>query len=285
MSHPLCQRWVHRRERYRPPGEVIDPSKYGVEVIPDDRTAKSFVKTHHYSGSFVAARLRVGLYHRQGRHVAPELVGVAVFSVPAQQAAIEHWAGTAAGVELGRFVLLDEVPAMGETWFLSRAFRALQRELPEVRAVLAYSDPLPRQRADGSLVTPGHVGVIYQGHNAHHAGRARASSLLLDRDGRTVSARALSKVRHGERGAEGVYEDLLTRGAPGRRDGESGEAYVARLKASGCFRPVRHPGNFVYLWAVGTEREQTRSGFRQAQPFPRRPGDPRDPQPALWRAA
>jgi hypothetical protein len=281
----MTQRWRHRRDRYRPEGETIDPSKYGVELLDRDKVAKAFVETHHYSASYPAARLRVGLYHCRGRHVAPELVGVAVFSVPAQQAAIEHWAGTAAGVELGRFVLLDTVPAMGETWFLSRAFRCLQRELPEVRAVLAYSDPLSRQRADGSLVTPGHVGVIYQGHNAHHAGRARASSLLLDRDGRTVSARALSKLRHGERGADGVYEDLVARGAPERQDGESGEAYVLRLKSSGCFRPLRHPGNFVYLWAVGAERARTRSGFREVQPYPRKPGDPRDPQPALWAAA
>jgi hypothetical protein len=281
----VTQRWRHRQDRYRPEGEVIDPSKYGVELLDSDKVAKAFVLAHHYAGSYPAARRRVGLYRSQGRHVAPELVGVAVFSVSSQKAALPYWTGTAAGVELGRFVLLDDVPGMGETWFLSRAFRCLQAELPEVRAVLAYSDPLPRQRADGVQITPGHIGLIYQGHNAHHGGRGRADTLLLDRDGRTVSARALSKLRKGERGAEGVYEDLVARGAPERLEGESGASYVSRIRAAGCFRAVRHPGNWVYMWAVGAEREQTRAGFRQAQPYPRKPGDPRDPQPALWAAA
>lgn len=275
MSGDHCQRWTHKRERYRPPGETIDPSKYGVEVLYSDRIAKDFVETHHYSGAYVAARLRVGLYRMR------QLVGVAVFSVPAQPAAIPHWTGTSAGVELGRFVLLDDVPAMGETWFLARAFRHLQRELPDVRAVLSYSDPLPRAKADGSLLTPGHIGLIYQGHNAHHVGRARGSYLWLDRDGRTVSQRALSKLKNGEKGREYTYRSLLGRGAPAREPGEEMAAYVSRVLRSGCFRQVKHPGNLVYLWAVGANRETTRARFPTALPYPRKPGDPRDPQGSL----
>lgn len=281
----MTQRWLHRTDRYRPEGETIDPSRYGVEVMPDDRRAKAFVVAHHYSMSYPAARLRVGLYRALGGHVAPELCGVAVFSVPAQAAAIPRWTGTEQGVELGRFVLLHDVPAMGETWFLARAFRALQLELPAVRAVLSYSDPLPRARADGQCVTPGHIGLIYQAHNAHHAGRARGDTLVLDRDARTVSRRALSKLKHGERGAEGVYRELLDRGAPTRNPGEEPAAYVARALREGPFRTVRHPGNFVYLWCVGPDREATRARFPAALPFPRRPGDPRAAQLELGAAA
>lgn len=277
MTDTPCQRWLHRRDRYRPAGEVIDPSKYGVELLPDDRRARSFVEANHYSGSYVAARLRAGLFCVRSPS-PPELVGVAVFSVPAQRAAVAHWAGTDAGVELGRFVLLDCVPGMGETWFLSRAFRLLQAELSTVRAVLAYSDPFPRARADGSSLTPGHVGVIYQGHNAHHAGTARGGTLWLDSDGRTVSRRALSKLRNEERGQAHVYRSLLARGAPPREPSEPPSDYVARVLSSGCFRPVRHPGNFVYLWAVGPARASTRAGFRPSLPYPRKPGDPRAAQ-------
>jgi hypothetical protein len=282
----VTQRWRLRRDRYRPEGETIDPSKYGVELLDSDKVAKAFVLTHHYAGSYPAARLRVGLYRTRSPS-PPELVGVAVFSVGSQKAALPYWTGTTQGVELGRFVLHDSVPGMGETWFLARAFRLLQGELPEVRAVLAYSDPLPRTRADGVQITPGHIGLIYQGHNAHYAGRARADTILLDRDARTVCARALGKLKKGERGADGVYEDLLERGAPARREGESAAAYVARLKRADCFRKVRHPGNHAYMWAVGPEetRELTRAAFRKPQPYPRRPGDPRDPQGALWKAA
>lgn len=268
----VTQRWLGGRDSYRPEGEPIDPSRYGVEVLPDDRRPKAFVVAHHYSRSYPAARLRVGLFRMQ------ELVGVAVFSVPAQAAAIPYWTGTTAGVELGRFVLLQDVPANGETWFLRRAFEALAAELTDVRAVLSYSDPMPRQRADGTLVTPGHVGTIYQAHNGHHAGRARAEKLYVDRDGLTFNRRSLSKLINGERGADGVYRRLIERGAPSRHAGEEMGSYVERALREGPFRQVRHPGNLAYMWAVGPHQRQTRRGFRNACPYPKRAGDPRSPQ-------
>jgi hypothetical protein len=273
------QRWTHGHDSYRPAGEPIDPSRYGVEVLPDDTRARAFVERHHYSGSYPAARVRVGLYRMA------ELVGVAVFSVPAQVAAIPHWTGTTAGVELGRFVLVDDVPANGETWFLARAFRVLEQELPDVRAVLSYSDPMPRRRGDGSLVTPGHVGTIYQAHNGRHLGRARAEALVLDRDARTVSRRGLSKLRNDERGAGAVYRRLVEAGAPARNPGETAGSYVDRALREGPFRKVKHPGNLVYVWAVGDRRRETLRGFGAAQPFPRRDTDPRSEQLALLAAA
>ena len=257
----VTQRWLGRRDRYRPAGEVMDPSSYGVELLDSDRLARAFVETHHYSASFPAARLRVGLYR------STALVGVAVFSVPAQPAAIRCWTGTDAGVELGRFVLLDDVPGNGESWFLARAFRLLRSELPDVRTVLSYSDPFPRQRADGSVLTPGHVGVIYQAHNGRFVGRARAETLWLDRDGRTVSRRALSKLRHGERGEAHVYRRLVELGAPTRRHGEDPSAYVDRALADGPFRRVRHPGNLAYAWAL---EPAASVGLPEAHPYPRR---------------
>lgn len=263
----MVQRWRNRRESYRPAGEPIDPARYGVEVLPDDARAKAFVEAHHYAASFPAARCRIGMFRMR------ELVGVAVFSVPAQQAAIPRWTGTSDGVELGRFVLLDDVPANGETWFLSRAFRALAQELPDVRTVLSYSDPLPRPRADGTLLTPGHVGIIYRAFNGRFVGRSRAETLHLDREGRTVSRRALSKLKHGERGAEGVYQRLIELGAPARNDGEEPGRYIERALREGPFRRVRHPGNLAYVWAVGGERRETQRGLPPALPYP-----PRDAQ-------
>ncbi len=109
------QRWRKQRARYRPAGEPIDPSRYAVDVIEGDKPARAFVQAHHYSGTYPAARARVGLYR------GLELVGVAVFSVPCNSRTIPASAPDLAaleGVELGRFVLLDDVPANGETWFL-----------------------------------------------------------------------------------------------------------------------------------------------------------------------
>lgn len=244
-----CQRWRRRRDSYRPAGEPIDPSAYGVEVL-DEAPAKVFVVEHHYAASYPAARFRAGLF-RARRFSRPELVGVAVFSVPMQPAAVRRHAGLepAAGVELGRFVLLDDVPANGETWFLARAFRLLRAEKPDVRAVLSYSDPLPRTAADGRLVKPGHLGTIYRAFNGRHVGRSSRRVLLLDRDGRAVSGRSLSKIRRGERGAEAAIRSLVAAGAPPRRPHEDGAAYVTRALADGSFRRMPHPGNLAYVWA------------------------------------
>lgn len=201
MTTEVVQRWRVHRDSYRPAGEPIDATRYGVETVPE-RDARAFVTQHHYSGSFPAARLSVGLWRSRGAVWAPELVGVAVFSVGIQPAALRRWCGVepANGVELGRFVLLDDVPANGETWFLRRAFGEVRRELGGVRAVLAYSDPVRRETSDGQTVMPGHVGTIYQAHNGRYVGRAGSRTLLLDADGRVVSERTISKIRLQERG-------------------------------------------------------------------------------------
>lgn len=248
-----CQRWRRRRASYRPQGEPIDPSRYGVELL-DEATARRFVTEHHYSASYPAARLRVGLY-RSGGAPGAQLVGVAVFSVPMQSAAITRHAGVdvGAGVELGRFVLLDEEPANAETWFLRRAFRHLRAELPQTRAVIAYADPMPRHTANGEQVKPGHVGIIYRAFNGRLVGRSSPRRLLLAADGRAISGRSLTKLRKGERGQAYAERQLAEMGAPARRSGEDGGDYVRRALASGAFRAVPHPGNLVYAWPLDGE--------------------------------
>jgi hypothetical protein len=248
----------------RPAGETIDTSKYGVELLEESR-AKAFVVEHHYSGSYPAARLRVGLFRSR------ELVGVAVFSVPMHNGVVPSYVeglAPAAGIELGRFVLLDDVPANGETWFLGKAFRVLRAELPEVRALLSFSDPIRRVSADGSTVLPGHVGTIYQAHNGRYVGRSTARTVHVAADGRLVSPRALSKIRKDERGAAYALRQLLAMGAPERQPHEKGAAYVSRALIEGPFRRVRHPGNHAYLWPVGDTRI-VRS-FAPALAYPKR---------------
>lgn len=240
-----CQRWRRRRDSYRPAGEPIDPSRYGVEPIDSDRVARDFVREHHYSGSYPAARARAGLYE-----VGKGLVGVAVFSVSAQARAARRWTGTSDAVELGRFVLLDEVPANGETWFLARAFRVVREQLEDARAVYAYSDPMPRETAGGRLVKPGHVGTIYRAFNGRRLGRSSRETLWLDPQGQVVSRRSLSKIRNGERGAQRAYERFVAAGAPPIRRGEPAADYVRRALLEGPFRRLRHPGNLVYAWPL-----------------------------------
>lgn len=263
-DQPVCQRWRNHRSSYRPAREPIDPSKFGVEPIERDRDARAFVVAHHYSASYPAARFRAGLFRQAHRFAKRELVGVAVFSVPAQSRAIPCWLEVPGpeGVELGRFVLLDDVRSNAETWFLARALRQLREELPEVRRVLSYSDPAERV-VDGVVVKRGHVGTIYRAANASHLGRSKVETEQVSPRGVVVSRRALSKIRNDERGAGAAVRRLVALGGPERQAHEPGRLYVERALREGGFRPHRHPGKHVF--AFGLYRGERRAVRRLAE--------------------
>jgi len=245
-----CQRWRARKAVYRHIGEAFDPSRYAVAPV-EERPAREFVCEHHYAGSYPAARYRVGLFHKEP-FAAERLVGVAVFAVPMNQRVVPRYTGCAPseGVDLARFVLLDACPGNSESWFLARAFRCLRAERPDIRAVVSYSDPVPRQALDGTVVLPGHIGIIYQASGAQYHGRGSARRLLLDARGRVVSDRLLAKVRREEQGAGYAVRTLIQAGAPAPRPGEDPRAYVERAVSSGAFRSMRHGGNHVYSWRL-----------------------------------
>ena len=260
----FCQRWRKRRDSYRPAGEPIDTTKYGVEVI-EEKAAKAFVIGHHYSASYPASRFRAGLFRTTRANVS-ELVGTAVFSVPMQRRVIPCYApGTLPndGIELGRFVLLDDVPANGESWFLARAFKLLKQEL-DLKVVVAYSDPTPRTTSTGYEIKPGHVGTIYQAYNGKYLGRANGEKLTLAADGTVISRRSLSKIKNEERSAGYAYRKLIEKGAPKRQPLEDSRAYVERVLSSGVFRQVKHPGNHVYAWPLVKKVE-----MRSSHPYPK----------------
>ena len=251
LDFSLCQRWNKKRDSYRPAGECFDPRYATVERI-DTASAKRFVCTHHYSGSFPAARINAGLFIKEPFQ-KEQLAGVATFSVPVTQAVIPSLLDgldPSLGVELGRFVLVDSVPANGETWTLARAFRLLRESLPEVRGIVSYCDPASRTTADGRISFGGHVGTIYRAHNATLRGRSRARKLLLTPDGCVANERGLSKLRTGESGADYVERNLRQRGASPRRLSESGSEYVNRLIQEGFLRIFRHPGNLAFTWTL-----------------------------------
>jgi hypothetical protein len=267
----VCQRWRQRRELYRPAGEPIETRLYEVAEIADDTSAKRFVVEHHYSGSFPAARFRFGLYRGQ------ELVGVAVFSHPCNDRVltgvfpIEATSST----ELGRLVLLDEVPSNGESWFIARCFELL---VGRVAGVVSYSDPVARTRSDGTVVHPGHVGTIYQATNGVYLGRSKRRPLLLLPDGTVFSERALQKIRKRERGwlhSAGVLEKF---GASRLELGDSGlwlAEWLPRLT-----RVLRHPGNYRYGWALDRSLRKGLAGM-SAGSYPKL----RDQPLAIGRAA
>lgn len=262
MISPVDQRWSGRRSVFVPPTERFNPLGYEVAVIPDDLTARRFVEREHYSGSYVAALRRFGLYAPGGH-----LVGVAVFSVPTNDLALRPLPGDPrASMELGRFVLVDSVRFNGESFFLSRCLDALRTE--GVVGVVSFSDPEPRTSVAGELVFRGHVGQIYQARSAAYLGRATPRTLRLLPDGGVFSDRAAQKIRARERGWVAAADQLVRHGAPTPTPtpgGDLGPWLVAALAA--VTRKRRHGGCHKYIFPLC--RAARRALPARRPPYPR----------------
>lgn len=261
------QRWQHGRQFWRVDrDEGFRKTEYAVDIIPD-KVARQFVIEHHYSASYPAAVERMGMF--RGR----ELVGVCVFSVPMNDRAIPKYTGLSprSGIELGRFVLLNEVPRNAESFFGSRCMRLLKEVRPEIKAVIAYSDPMPRRTGDGCVVMPGHVGYVYQALSARYMGRSTARTLHLTRDGNVLSPRSLSKIRLQEQGAAGAEKTLVRLGAMPRAFGQDPAEWLASVLGGDTFMRARHPGNHAFGFALGRAAEKRRleASFAAAKPYPK----------------
>lgn len=255
MSSIACQRWNPGAVQSwrRPEDGGFDARRYGVSEIGQDR-AKPFVLACHYSGSFPAAIRSYGMTElASGR-----LVGVAVLSVPAQRAVLTsvfpHLEAYTESAEVGRFCLLNEVAANGESWMLGECRRLAAAA--GVRGLVMFSDPVERRRADGTVIMPGHVGCIYQAVGCDYLGRATPRTLTLLRDGTVFSDRAAQKIRAGERGHEYAERRLVAMGARPARAGENPAAWLAGALDDVGARKIRHPGNHRYAIRLGVTRRE-----------------------------
>jgi hypothetical protein len=253
-SSDWCQRWRNGRPRWRHRSEGgFDAAQYEAGPI-DDRTAKAYVERNHYARSYVASRLRYGLWDLKGA-----LLGVAVLSIPVRREVLTlpfpNLEPFQESLELGRFVLADRAPANSETWFLSQILRLAGRE--GVRGLVSFSDPVARRDATGRVVFPGHIGIVYQAASSIYAGRGTPRAILMLPDGRVLNERALSKLRNLEVGHEYVEQLLRQFGAPPRRGATPSEWIPGALAAAGV-RRLRHPGNHRYLFRLG-DRASKRS--------------------------
>lgn len=246
------QRWRDRRASFVPSATTIDPASLAVDVIDTRYEAAPFVLAHHYSATMPVCRLSVGLF-RNGRGGRSELAGVCSFSVPINYASVPKSAGLkdrTAACDLGRLVLLDDVGGNGETYLMSRAFRLLRRERPEIVSVISYADPVRRVGADGEIFLPGHVGTLYAVMGSRYVGRSSPRSDLMLPSGRPLSSRALSKIRTNDCGHRYAAEQIAAAGGAARRFGESGADWLTRLERCGFLRRQRHPGNHIYLFPL-----------------------------------
>lgn len=265
----VCQRWRQRRESWQPAksAERFDPRGYAVLPIPDDTTARRYIEAHHYSGSYVAARQRFGLFE------AGRLVGVAVYSNPAGPhvltSVLPELDPTRESVELGRFVLDDEVPGNAESWTIARCHEYLTAA--GVAGVVSFADPVPRRMPDGTLITPGHVGTIYQATNAVYTGRASARTLWVLPDGTVFSETALSKIRQQRRGHEYAERILIRWGARPMRAGEDPRAWLREARHACRINMYRHPGVHRYVFTLGPTRRARRDVLIAipARPYPK----------------
>lgn len=287
----MCQRWRERRPSWQlTSAGGFDPTRYRVVPITE-ATAATFIRRHHYAGTYPAARFRYGLLDRAPRAEVPEaigldrhaawLVGVAVYGVPMSAGALTRPFPTlhpyTESIELSRLVLLDEVPGNAESWFVDRTFASLAGH--GIRGVIAFSDPVPRRGIDGRRMMPGHVGWVYQALGAACLGRATRRSLVMLPDGTSLPARARAKVTARERGHRAVVDRLHTVAAtlgtdlPAfTTDTDPTRWLTATLTALDA-RTITHPGNWRYAFRIDTNprrRHAVPLGLRVA-PYPKLP--------------
>ena len=268
-SSQWCQRWADGRHSWRHLSEAarFQPERYRVEPLAD-AAARSYVVAHHYSAYYPAATHRYGLW--EGRRLA----GVAVLGIPTSAATLTNLFPDLEpyreSVVLSRFVLADDVPANGESWFLARVFA--QAAATGIRGVVSFADPVPR-RVGGQLLFPGHVGHIYQAVGGVFTGRSTPRTMTLLPTGDVLNERAKSKVRAQERGHEAVERRLVALGASPPRAGQRPAAWLAQALDDIGAGPLIHGGQYRYAWAIGNRAE--RRGVRialPAQPYPKARG-------------
>lgn len=261
MITDSCQRWTEGRESRRPAGETIRTAEYEVAPI-GPLVAKAFVRAHHYSHECSPTAHPFGLFHRA------ELAGVAVFGPTASKNAHAKIFPTLTqkeAVTLGRLVLLDGVPANGESWFVARCFELLRGR--GIVAVESCADPIPRAGADGRVVHHGHVGTIYQALSGRYVGRTNPASLRLLPDGTILSNRSQGKIFADERGQTTPVNQLVRHGAPAPRADEDVEAWLRTWRRA-LTTAFRHKGNVRYVWSL-SRRYRRELEKLPALPYPK----------------
>lgn len=252
MITTRSQRWRDRRSSWVPAASEIDPKRFAVDVIDTVTQAAPFVRQHHYAASMPVTRLSVGLF-RNGAGGHSELVGVCIFAHPVNNASVPKSAGLnnpRGACDLGRLVLFDDTGGNAETWMLSRAFKLLRQEKPEIISVISYADPIRRIDQHGQVFMPGHVGTLYSVMGSRYTGRSSPRVDLILPNGQPISSRAISKIRNAESGQRYAVEQLLQAGARAPLAGEDRVAWLADLEHAGFLRRQRHPGNHVYLFPL-----------------------------------
>ena len=135
------------------------------------KEAKEYIHANHYShGSHNSPSPCYGLFEEDN------LIGVLMFATPCSENVRSSIFGEehkSHVIELHRLHILDITPKNTESWFISRCFKQLKIDRPDIWAVLSFSDN-----------TEGHNGVIYQATNAYYVGKSSPAVFYKDAEGR-----------------------------------------------------------------------------------------------------
>jgi hypothetical protein len=150
VEHRWCHGW-HSWVRRRHGG--FNPDLFEVHPVSGP-VAKSYVELMHYSGSYVAASRRYGMFIHTPDGL--DLVGVAVFAIPAQARVLTNvfpdLRPYAESLELARFVL--EGPR------LSTAAAPARASAPAGRAPANSESARCCMRCNNSMLGAGRRGVV-----------------------------------------------------------------------------------------------------------------------------
>jgi hypothetical protein len=263
MPIPLNQRWLFRRDKYRPAGETIRTADYSVEPI-GETAAKDFVVMHHYSGTYPAARFRFGLFR------GSKLAGVAVFSQPCSDRVLTNVFRGVRATDAAGGGSFCSTPFLATARHGSSAAHS-KRSAPKVSP--AFS-PSPIQRRGGtptaSLSSRDTSGRSIRRTTAHtSAGRTLDRSTSFQTERSSLTGRCRRSARESAAGATRRIRSLamVPRGSARKRDRTASCAplgFALREALRVTTRGLRHPGNHRYAW--GLTRAMRRSLDGRAYP-------------------
>ena len=182
-----------------PLANMKSPKECLVKRIPRSTARRYIIKNHYSHGCHNAPSACYGLFWNG------ELIGVLVFAVSCSEnvrASILGQGTEGEITELHRLHILDGTPKNTESFFVARCLRLLKIDMPEIKIVISFADPME-----------GHVGTIYQATNALYYGTSGSTTFYIDGSGR---------VRHPRQNGKNITShDAKKRGwIPTKREGK-----------------------------------------------------------------
>lgn len=139
-----------------------DISKLSIRPV-NKSIARDIIVNNHYSGIWTKVSYALGLFytsddsHQFFSGVNEKLIGVACYGDPVGRhsgASISEILDRTEVLELTRLFVFDGYGSNIESWFVGQTFDWLRQNVPNIKALVSYSDP-----------KAGHVGTVYQATN------------------------------------------------------------------------------------------------------------------------